>query len=533
MSALSRKRPRSRSDEGQTGAPNSLPEPAKKPRLERADNLSALSDELLVRVLRCLSISQLVNCQQVSRRFYRLGGDSQLWKAFYYDRFVRPRALRLPGTRQPGALDATSKSAVWMNEQHLVSAGPATNWLRQYKLRHNWSRGDCQVREVRLAERTPTPRTLIQVHESTALTAGREQGLRSWRIDGTTAELACAHQWDEIRGDEMVPSAMAVSAYPEKDTEFLAFVGFSQGNLDLFAIGDSGATIRRVVGLELPEKHGITAVASSYPYLAVLTSTNVLFLYSYGGEALAAKRPHLMASLRSSSVWPPASLAMRLGQDIHVSIAYALPQYLSGWSVGLQEMCFSRDGTLKRARTATAADQTFTALNSASVISAGRESGSASPSRPTALSLSHPYILTAHPDNTLTLYMVRTTDADLGIGRGRKLWGHTSSVSAVHVGSRGKAVSVGVNGSEIRVWDLEGGDRHAHAQDARARPSVRIRAKIASVKPRLRTSDFADGIVGASTGISQDAWVGFDDERLLVLREVDGGSEALVIHDFS
>ncbi|KAL2258015.1 hypothetical protein VTK26DRAFT_8841 [Humicola hyalothermophila] len=51
------------------------------------DLLSPLSDELLVRILSFLSPAHLLAVAPVSRRFYRLAADSQLWKALYYARF--------------------------------------------------------------------------------------------------------------------------------------------------------------------------------------------------------------------------------------------------------------------------------------------------------------------------------------------------------------------------------------------------------------------------------------------------------------
>ena len=78
-------------------------------------------------------------------------------------------------------------------------------------------------------------------------------------------------------------------------------------------------------------------------------------------------------------------------------------------------------------------------------------------SKPTSLSYTHPYLLVAHPDNTLTLYLVTSTAQALSISAGSRLWGHTSSVSGAHVGGRGKAVSVSRRGDELRIWELEGG----------------------------------------------------------------------------
>ncbi|CAK7273488.1 hypothetical protein SEPCBS119000_005683 [Sporothrix epigloea] len=164
-----------------------------------ADFLSPLSDELLVRILGHLTLADLFKLAPVSRRFHRLADDSQLWKAFYYEKYVLPRALRIPGFRGgsltntisaytscPGpktyseqrifgvqetvpivgedcskgpvtsifARRPTVDSRVAVDAAANKRAGPKLNWKQQYKLRHNWTRGKCAVEELRLSTGT-------------------------------------------------------------------------------------------------------------------------------------------------------------------------------------------------------------------------------------------------------------------------------------------------------------------------------------------------------------------------------------------
>jgi len=79
-------------------------------------SLARLSPELLLRILSYLSAVDLVTSRRVSRDFNRLAGDSQLWKSLYYNRFVRPRASRLPGIHECGGstvLHYSSKRSKW------------------------------------------------------------------------------------------------------------------------------------------------------------------------------------------------------------------------------------------------------------------------------------------------------------------------------------------------------------------------------------------------------------------------------------
>ena len=228
----------------------------------------------------------------------------------------------------------------------------------------------------------------------------------------------------------------------------------------------------------------LSAVAYASSYLFTITEGQLLSLYKFP-EVSEEKRtsdildpPRLVYSLRSHTVWPPLSLAIRpSSQSITASIAYALPTYFSGWSVGIQEMRLTPESELIESRLASAASESFHSL--ASLSSPSTRSSSPSPgrghasipsdsifSKPTSLSYSHPYLLASHPDNTLTLYLVTSTSSSLSISPGSRLWGHTSSVSGAHVGGRGKAVSVSSHGDELRVWELEGGMASSYGQEA-------------------------------------------------------------------
>jgi WD40 repeat protein len=152
------------------------------------------------------------------------------------------------------------------------------------------------------------------------------------------------------------------------------------------------------------------------------------------------------------------------------------------------------------------------------------------------MSYSHPYLLAAHPDNTLTLYLVNSTSKALSISHGTRLWGHTSSVSGAHVGTRGKAVSVGRLGDELRVWDLEGGMGSAASRKRSLNGDLSVR-----VQPLKTTQDANDVEFGLRSALEQGfddetvsrGWVGFDEQNVIVLREKREGCQSLVVYDFT
>ncbi|KAF2736881.1 hypothetical protein EJ04DRAFT_510785 [Polyplosphaeria fusca] len=529
--------------------------PPKIPRTVAFDRLSGLSDELLVKVLSFASVETLLDCQRVSKKFGRLSVDSELWKAAYYERFVRPRASRIPivkgdRTRNHPHLEK-SRLSKWLDEQELVEKGSRTNWKQQFRLRHNWSLGRCAVSEIVVADQPSEPPLLVMMHDSIIFMADSILGLRAWDMK-VERELIASTPLG-IPEAPRLPTSMAVGSQDTCNGSQKIALGFDDGGFTIFSLDLEAKTFNALFS-HPPSTNGmLLALAYSSPYLLTMTEDQLLSLYTFEG-----KTPRLLYSLRSHTIWPPASLSIRMNASgVTAAIAYALPTYLSGWTVGVQEILLTHEGTFVESRLATAIDQSFGSLAGHPSMSSpstrasspfpgtSREPSFAdSPSRakPTSLSYSHPYLLATHPDNTLTLYLVRSTSESLSVGAGSRLWGHTSSVSGAHVGTRGKAVSVSRLGNELRVWDLEGG----LSSKVKRRPmngefSVRVQPATAAteaLEDLPNTSPHRFSLRRAldqgfdDTTVSQ-GWVGFDDENVFVLRENSKGSQALAVYDFT
>jgi len=304
-------------------------------------------------------------------------------------------------------------------------------------------------------------------------------------------------------------------------------------------------------------------MALSFPYLVSMTANHILSLYKFACPPASEPMkdildpPRLLQSLHSRTVWPPMTLSVRPSSDtVLVSIAYALPTYLSGWSVGIQEMRLTSEGELRESRLASALDQQYRSLTDPDTSITATYHPSISPpsghfgtlesnhiqSKPTSLSYTHPYLLVSHPDNTLTLYLVSSTATSLSISPGNRLWGHTSSVSGAHVAGRGKAVSVSKRGEELRVWELEGGFASAAARrrlaagglSVQLRPEVRPGGDIATTTISTRGHDLRSALEHRfdETSITK-GWVGFDEEKVVVLKEKSRGGQSLVVYDFT
>ncbi|KAM3423423.1 hypothetical protein BST61_g856 [Cercospora zeina] len=542
---------------------------SKRHRSSTKDRLSSLSDELLLKVFSFLSVPHLATCQRLSRKYQKFAGDGQLWKSHYYNRFVRPRASRLPGLKELGAVDDSlhfaSKASRWLDDDHLVKRGGRTDWRKQYKLRHNWAKGSCAVNKIAIAERPSVPPILVQMAEGVIYMADKDDGLRAWATgshhsDGFAQMLLCAPS---------PPTSLAVhSDGATTDTSRLT-LGFEDGSFGIYAFHQPTRKFSWLYTHEPSSAGIITATAMSWPYVVTMTATQLLSLYRFRGHEVnpssamscetkekpirSSRPPILLHSLRSQSVWPPLSIQLRQKSTaVTICVAYALPTYLSGWTVGLQEVNISKMGGLLGSRVASAIDQHYRPLAFSSrpmlshlgLASSGTTSASNSAelrhihSKPLTLSYNHPYLLVSHPDNTLTLYLVTSTAESLSISAGSRLWGHTSAVSGVHVASRGKAVSISRRGDEIRLWELEGGFTSSTARKrlASGNLSVKVSAERSfshDVKSHVESDGkAAHGPEEADELAMSRGWIGFDEENVVVLKEYSQG-QALVVYDFT
>ncbi|KAI9815745.1 MAG: hypothetical protein M1827_002141 [Pycnora praestabilis] len=546
----------------------------KRARHNQQDRLSSLSDELLLRIFSYVPVPTLSLSQRqvliLSRRFNAIAEDSQLWKSAYYNRFVRPRASRIPGIKDQATFSDnllySSRVSKWLEDDGLVKRGRETNWKRQYKVRHNWSRGSCDVSEIEVAERPPVPPLLVRLHEGILLTADADAGLRAWTMKGeqkliANVSLGQAHQ---ISG---APTSLAVDVQETSVQDVKVAIGFEDGRFSIFQLRREACSfICRHT--HSPSSNGmIAAIAFSHPYLLTMTERQLLSFYCFPPRKADEKQqstlypPQLLSSLKSHTVWPPLSLSLRPSlTSIVASIAYAVPTYLSGWSVGLQEIRLTLKGDIMESRLSSAINQGFQPLTAPLSLppSPGR-SDTSSPRRrserdfnhsltkPTSLSYTHPYLLASHPDNTLTLYLVTSTSTTLSISEGSRLWGHTSSVSGAHVGGRGKAVSVSSRGDEMRIWELEGGLSSASSRRrlATGEISVQVRPEKPGNVDEAEVAMETDLGSRAHTGFGSTlwpqtdevtitrGWIGFDDEKVVVLKEKGHGSQALVVYDFT
>ncbi|KAH9905403.1 hypothetical protein F4778DRAFT_769997 [Xylariomycetidae sp. FL2044] len=561
------------------------------------DLLSPLSDELLVRILSFLPLPDLLNISPLSQRFYHISGDSQIWKRLYYSRFVLPRALRIPGFRDGSARDGklhySSRKAIWADGRRggwvdMRNGGESQhlrNWKRQYKLRHNWSKGKCAVEELQVGPMTIRPeaelqhKMLVKISEGIAVTADLATGLRVW--DLKTKQLLAQIGLEET-GSTRTPSCMTIDDQGIHDGILDLAIGFTDGSFGVWRLDTRESRLVRRYRHESSSNGELLGIAFLYPYLLTATKSVHISLYTFEGApktvpsgtkpavgieaergsetkmaresgsgreekpgpnheaqskdhvpATPLRPPYLLTSLKSHTSRAPLTLSIRrMAGGAIASIAYTFST-IQGWSLGIQDLHIkSPVSTSKTTPEVMSTRLAYTLPASSSIPSPptspsrlGRSSASASDEDtsygPISLCYTHPYLLATLPDNTLILHLCTSNASSLSISPGIRLWGHTSGISDAEITARGKAVSVSCRGEEIRVWELEG----------------RAEGKSIEVRATAKGLDDAE----ASEEEDQSAvqwderrnWVGFDDEMVIVLKESREGRESLMVYDFT
>ncbi len=378
------------------------------------------------------------------------------------------------------------------------------------------------------------------------MTVDSIHGLRAWSVEDEL-KLVAAMKLDKGDLDKnCLPTALAVD--PGRHFKiFNVVIGYSNGQFSLYTLNVHTATFVHRYTHSSQTEVEITTIALSGPYVVAMTKTQRLFLYHFDTDwiALEPPPPQLVCSLGSQTVWPPLSLSLRsTTHSVIVSIAYALPTYLSGWSVAVQELHLTKGGVVDTSRLASGVKQGFSHLSPSAAL---EDSSSRSLTKPTSLAYTHPYLLTCHPDNTMVLYLVRSSEDELCISPGSRLWGHTSAVSGASVGSRGKAVSVNSRGSELRLWELKGTANAVKdwRSESTGDSSIQVRPQAdVSTESATRPTESpstSQHVVESSRRQHEDLkaetltrhWIAFDEEKVVLLKREESGEQTLVIYDFT
>ena len=132
-------------------------------------------------------VSGCSNSDSVSSRFRALATDHEIWKARYYDAWVKSRIRRRTLTQQQDKSRDLTKAAQLLEHGQRSRLGGTADWKRLYKIRRNWDIGAARVREIEIAQ-PPSAPAVAKVHQNMVFTVDKRAGLRAWsQRDGTRA----------------------------------------------------------------------------------------------------------------------------------------------------------------------------------------------------------------------------------------------------------------------------------------------------------------------------------------------------------
>ncbi|XHG08094.1 hypothetical protein AWENTII_011216 [Aspergillus wentii] len=405
------------------------------------------------------------------------------------------------------------------------------------------------------------------------ITADSNSGLRAWVARNPKSCIARVSFSESQTKTRFVPTALTATRGLNPHLIDIA-VGFQSGYISMYNLDLETSQLNLRFTYAGSADGAISAMASSSPYILTVSHHKDLSLYEISsglndpGKPGLPKGARLLASLKADNIVAPTSLCIRVAHsEIIASIVYSFFHLGCGWSLGIQELRLDSNGQQLDSRLATTVDSQYNARSLQPLgryrgggnLNSGHRSSHSEPFRisseptilhqepPTSISYSHPYLLASHADNTLTMHLVVSTSTGLFVKGGRRLWGHTSSVSAVQVSDRGKAVSVSSRGDEIRIWELETiiSSPFGAQKTLKGESSIPIspenkrceRQEGVSIMSGIASFDFKETQLisdGASTKLAQiRGCVGFDDERVLLLREREVGTQLLECYDFT
>ncbi|KAK9478324.1 hypothetical protein V1514DRAFT_331629 [Lipomyces japonicus] len=481
-----------------------------------------ISDETTLHIFSYLECSDLTRCSRVCKKWNQLANDRHVWKDLFYGHFIRPF------TQRGKTKTYEERKRLWVKQtshSHNAEEGGKIDWKAIYRLKYNWHKGHCSVGSINVpmtdplsdlgksatspaAPRSEQPNLLVRFKGKVIFTADDKYGLRSWDKQGNLSTSSNLPQkfLDEQSVEHAYGSPMTLHVYTERSsTRINVIVGFRNGGFAIYNVSASNAFSLAYV--HPPTGVGIKALAFEPPFLVTLTINNSIEIFRVREENMFCAESITCMNSHAGVLEPITLSLRRTGLKIYATVAFSHAHLSGSFTATLQEFELEPSKGLTKMRSAG-----MVPMFSYNVLDQEHEIPQA-----TAVSYSHPYLITSHSDNTLMSYLVRSTDSELSIGNPTRLWGHTSRVEDVEVRDRGKAVSISRNGYEIRVWDLQ-------LQKFRLNEAESVMLEI-----HRDNKDDIDGAIASNCG---GELVGFDDE-VVVMKQQRKDGRAILVYDFT
>jgi WD40 repeat protein len=423
-----------------------------------AITINCLNEELLLHVFSHLDVPNLCNTLLVCKKWCRIGSDNKIWRDLYHANFFKRHRFQTTlsiGIERKAELD----------------------WKSFFKLRYNWNRGVCRVKNFLFQASVPAPTSfslssqasssapgtmappgmfknfLIASRNKIIVTLNMDYEIQVWSCLTEKLIASCSvRDWlkDERKSSKLgQPTVLIVNPVGA----FKFCIGFDTGSFIVGSLEGLKTQApylipKQIAVLDHARYGAIVHIVQRQNLLAVYTSRSSIILYSFSNGVTKT------LSVMKSYIDPSHEVALTI-RSVHyqrylfcISLAYFQLTLSGEWIPCVQEILCNPEGRIINTRMST-----YCPNNTTSYLRAPKWSHGYS-SKPMVLSYNHPYLLAGFSDNTMSLYIARSAECCLEIQPRQRLWGHTSGINHVFVKAGGTAVSVSSRGREIRWWDL-------------------------------------------------------------------------------
>ncbi|KAI9090989.1 hypothetical protein DFS34DRAFT_688804 [Phlyctochytrium arcticum] len=419
-----------------------------------------VSDEISLVILGYLAHKDLSRAAQVSKTWQRLTSDQTLWRDLFVNRFpARNRAVSTPTTpsrlsdrkrpredsepRDVHGQSTDKKRRVSPGRSVFVSPSVSRNaslaatlmedredWQSMYILQHNWDVGNCSIshvalgdeeaqsggreeqlpKEIRASEAIAFTKDLIFVSTSTPATSPKSV-IVVYRIEDKcrlgTLTSPTTHRFTKLTIEKRLSTSSWI------------YAGNASGGFTIWSFSYSAdrqasqsgkppdpSFSSEYLGSQAGDiHHPVIAIAAKDSFVVICDSKHELSIYGIETSPIRFKQLHQFSGTGCSApidlqlVCPnPSTLILYVAY-----VASTLPNLLG---VGVQELAFTISSpTLLSPRSANHYTANPTGFQLVHPTSASDPSSSSHTT--TTLRFRYPYLLTAHPDNTVQVYTLR------------------------------------------------------------------------------------------------------------------------------
>ncbi|CAI2180287.1 5515_t:CDS:2 [Funneliformis geosporum] len=597
----------------------------------KRDFVKVFSDELNLHVFRYLSAADLSICTRVSRKWWRLANDRQLWKNLFLSRFKAPKrpnlTYRLESLQMiPSQINSIPKFQI-LPDNTCDDMADEEDWKNIYRVSHNWQTGNCRVIDFKpyvdfnknqmhhfsslagsskIQPKIQPIDSFTQFHSDRIPPVNSNPLVQFTRHVILTASFSSAknipevHLWragkqnehiDTLRS-EILYKTMQKSKFPivvtclkldsnegKDDTGIHKLIaGYSNGGFTIWEFDSmersstDDKTMRKWRHREIFTLHSsraqnpLIACALHFPVLVTCTEDFELSIYFMdyklnnsaqfnssieGNEPVEKIDCRLVHQLRSFVCWAPIEISVESitensiqsstlnysSRDVwKATIAYSVPLYGGGWSVGVQEIKFSSAQLISTRHCSSL--PSFIPILSENNSAENVEQFSFAPI--TTITYNAGQLVTAHFDNTLQVYHVLEQGRKLECRHECTLYGHTGSVMSVALDEHGKLITGSMDHS-IKIWDLgwnlvknnEGRKSKDRDDILRLKSTNHQDTEFSTVGISAKRKKHGECIVTLSDSLNNIRennnfgikWVGFDEGRIV---SVCGGNTTII-----